>query len=680
MKNKKGPRDMQDAHARGGWPFRANLAFLSVLCLLLPGILFLLPVSHVSAQDPAIDLELGQETSAPWVIENLKPGDSAVRSIEVRNLGSRDGQLAIWISNLREYDFNGDGAHLGEYLKFEVRSSGLFTTLEMPASIRNFPSSPIDPNYIWVINIQAGGSATIEWYWEFEDNFISQNDAQGDRLSFTVNYMLGDMPPPSSDLRWMRIEMLGELSIGALDLRGKAVQRINADDGSGQDAIMIEKGTRCLTDNDEPLDRLELSEFEGRLTAPKGQVIIGPVYSLRGYDEHGNASVGLFNRGASLILAYDPALLPYNTTLVGLYYHTASSGWVPLPQSGLGGVFLGRCEGLINRSGQIAIMATFDPVKSAYFLPSDLLISPSQMRIWDPVTFVVINGDQVTITVIVTNIGQVGGTGNITLEMNGQAVSRQELTLAPLESQQLCFTLAGLNQGSYNIKVAGLNGQFTVATEINWWLIFGFTLLFAGVISGGAYSIKRWRETRNRMTVLQRSLQMVETRMAEYQGTILYLKESQQQVNQAALMIQVQMLDMQERLSQDIMASRSPSTAQVLLPIYPSFQRAALKEEKASIDQPVKTVDNSRAPSEPDHSINAGSAIEMTPVLHPNENAKDRILRITKESGSVPLESITRSKEPDVAIKALVSLIQEKKVRAVQRNQRVVIVPEDSGR
>ncbi|GAI58083.1 unnamed protein product, partial [marine sediment metagenome] len=56
------------------------------------------------------------------------------------------------------------------------------------AIIDNFPQSVSDPNYIRMSPLDAGEEVTLGWEWELPPE--TGNDAQGDTLSFTINYHL----------------------------------------------------------------------------------------------------------------------------------------------------------------------------------------------------------------------------------------------------------------------------------------------------------------------------------------------------------------------------------------------------------------------------------------------------------------------------------------------------------
>ncbi|MBA7626871.1 hypothetical protein ES703_34329 [subsurface metagenome] len=107
-------------------------------------------------------------------------------------------------------------------------------------------------------------------------------------------------------------------------------------------------------------------------------------------------------------------------------------------------------------------------------------------------------GEEVTISVSVNNTGNVAGSYEVTLKINGAVEATEEVTLNPGDSEKVTFTTAKDVAGSYSVAVNGLSGSFTVkepvptpapppappppAPEaINWWLIGG---IIAAVVVG----------------------------------------------------------------------------------------------------------------------------------------------------------------------------------------------------
>ena len=110
------------------------------------------------------------------------------------------------------------------------------------------------------------------------------------------------------------------------------------------------------------------------------------------------------------------------------------------------------------------------------FTLSNLTITPTEVNV----------GETVTISVWVTNTGDVDGNYNVTLKINGAAEATKDVTVAAGSSEQVSFSTSKGAAGSYSVDVGGFTGSFEVvqkmtappgpppaspANEVNWPLI-----------------------------------------------------------------------------------------------------------------------------------------------------------------------------------------------------------------
>jgi stringent starvation protein B len=89
---------------------------------------------------------------------------------------------------------------------------------------------------------------------------------------------------------------------------------------------------------------------------------------------------------------------------------------------------------------------------AAAFTSSNLIISPSQVDVGEPVA----------ISVSITNAGDAAGNYEVTLKINGVVEATEEVTLGAGTSQEVTFTTARDVAGTYTVEVDGLSGSFTV--------------------------------------------------------------------------------------------------------------------------------------------------------------------------------------------------------------------------
>jgi hypothetical protein len=146
-------------------------------------------------------------------------------------------------------------------------------------------------------------------------------------------------------------------------------------------------------------------------------------------------------------------------------------------------------EHTVSINGLLGTVVVKAPEAPAAFTISALIISPAEVNI----------GESVTISAIVTNVGDLTGTYKVTLKIDGAVVEEKEVTLARGASQKIDFHTAKDTLGTYAVDVNGLSGSFAVGeippiptpvplkpppvAPINWWLIGG--LIAAVIIIGG---------------------------------------------------------------------------------------------------------------------------------------------------------------------------------------------------
>ena len=110
-----------------------------------------------------------------------------------------------------------------------------------------------------------------------------------------------------------------------------------------------------------------------------------------------------------------------------------------------------------DRAGNLAVsdvftFTTLGKPPAAAFTSSDLSISPGEVDI----------GEIVTISVLVTNTGNLAGSYEVTLKIDDIVIASEEVTLAGGASQEVTFTTSKDIAGSYSVDINGLTGSFTV--------------------------------------------------------------------------------------------------------------------------------------------------------------------------------------------------------------------------
>ena len=441
------------------------------------------------AADNPIDLELGGEGATSWNITDIKPGDSGTKTVSLHHAGSRTGVVTIWISDVvsaagdNPESETGDTAEPGElddYLLFNVSCSRLQTSISLPTTIDNLPQSTSDELRVTPLNV--GDTVTLDWQWELP--IETNNDAQGDRLSFTINYMLEEFPPPGGGgggggpaVYYIDTDLFGIEEGYRISRSGELRETIEATSGDSMLTMSIPKGTVALDKDDKRLKSLQLAVNESPPPPPEDACIIGLAYTFQ-------PEGATFDPPITLTWRYDTEALPEDVAeedLVIAYYDEDAGKWVELD------CVVDTENDTITAS--IAHFTTFAiigivtplPPAPAVFIVSDLTISPSEVNI----------DEGVSIDVIVANTGGQSGSCRVTLKINDVVEATQDLTVNAGFSQKVTFTTAKDVAGTYSVDIDGLTGSFAVKEKpappvipkpIPWPLIGG--IIAGGVVVG----------------------------------------------------------------------------------------------------------------------------------------------------------------------------------------------------
>ena len=174
---------------------KSGLVLIIVFTLIIS-----LPIT-AEAQGSTVNLVLGGQGAMPWSVLNIKPGDSGTQELTLRNAGSTNGVVAIWISDIvdtpgtdtkAETGGNADQGLLSTYLVFSVSCSALTTNITLPANLASLPQSASSSNYININPLDAGQTLVVDWQWALPPQ--TGNDVQGATLSFSINYDLEGLP------------------------------------------------------------------------------------------------------------------------------------------------------------------------------------------------------------------------------------------------------------------------------------------------------------------------------------------------------------------------------------------------------------------------------------------------------------------------------------------------------
>jgi len=94
---------------------------------------------------------------------------------------------------------------------------------------------------------------------------------------------------------------------------------------------------------------------------------------------------------------------------------------------------------------------------------------------------------EVTVSVLVTNVGREAGSYDVVLKINGAIEKVKTVTLGGGESTDVIFKVSKNNPGTYDVEIAGLKGEFRVKKPPSAlfpmeYAVFPFVILIASVI------------------------------------------------------------------------------------------------------------------------------------------------------------------------------------------------------
>jgi len=418
-----------------------------------------------------IDLELGGAGATSWNITCIAPGDNGTETVYLQNIGTRNGFVTIWISNITEvdkdYGVNDPNATLDTHLLFNITCGRLSTTITLPRTIYHLPQDASDKS-LKITPLNAGDNVTLVWEWQFPETGEQQNDAQGDSLSFTINYMLeefhgrgpgGGGGGGGTSYQWLLVDVLGNVTKVKVDSSGKLLESANASDAQGQMTLQLDYGTQVLCVDNKVPQKLEVKVAESP-TAPRAAQVLDEVYEVSAYLK-GKTSPSPFviSPAGRLVLRYHLGDLPEYTSLVYIACYDAEQGWMQL---GLADVaMVGELTPEVSQPMVFAIMVQVTAPPASRFRVTDLVIGPIKAR----------PNDEITINVTVTNIGDTPGDCTLQLRIDGQDRGTKEISLNPGESTVVSFTITESLKGMHVVEIADLEGNFRIVVVYRpWWL------------------------------------------------------------------------------------------------------------------------------------------------------------------------------------------------------------------
>ncbi|MFC2038478.1 Ig-like domain-containing protein [Chloroflexota bacterium] len=271
--------------------------------------------------------------------------------------------------------------------------------------------------------------------------------------------------------------------------------------------IDIRRGTIGLDMREQPLGRISMVKAQWDPPAPEGRTIVGTVYEI-------GPEGTTFDTPITLNIYYDPDTLPENVSERGLYIaYWSKPEWISINATSID-----REAHIV--SGQTTHFTKFtliglppsevpeeeEPEKTpstytyttspAKFEISDLSVIPGGVK----------PGEEVAVSVVVTNTGGKRGGYDAVLLVNGTEEASKTVLLEAGQSDTVMFNLSRSRAGNYTIEIDGKTSSFSVTAPsieilppdeneetperitggtLNWGMIGGITgglLVIAGLV------------------------------------------------------------------------------------------------------------------------------------------------------------------------------------------------------
>lgn len=228
-----------------------------------------------------------------------------------------------------------------------------------------------------------------------------------------------------------------------IEFDGEILKKIEATSEDGMLTLTIAKGTISLDKYGKRLKSLEAAVDVSPPEPPEDAHIIGLPYVF-------GPDGATFDPPITFTWSYDPDALPEGVAeedLVIAYYDATAGKWVELK------CVVDAANNKITASvSHFTTFAIVGAAKPAAFTLSSLVISPTEVA----------PGEKVNVSVSVANTGALEGSYTVVLKVNGVKEAEKSVTVAAGKSQDVSFTVAREDAGSYSVVVDGLSGTFTV--------------------------------------------------------------------------------------------------------------------------------------------------------------------------------------------------------------------------
>lgn len=208
--------------------------------------------------------------------------------------------------------------------------------------------------------------------------------------------------------------------------------------------LTLNAGTKALSRTGDSLSSILMVESRASLTPPSNAEFTGLVYDLR-------PDGATFDPPITLTITYELDDIPEGVGEENLVIaNWDGTNWINLEGPFTRDLENNTISAPISHFTEFTIIAYTQP---AVFTTSSLTPSPA----------VIETGQDMTISVTVTNTGDLASSYELTLEIDNKVIATEEITLAGHASEKVNFPIiADYAPGSYMININGLSGILTI--------------------------------------------------------------------------------------------------------------------------------------------------------------------------------------------------------------------------
>ena len=234
-----------------------------------------------------------------------------------------------------------------------------------------------------------------------------------------------------------------------IDENGVFTADITAESEDGKCWITINEGIIGLAEDGKPLSEISIVEVAELPPLPEDfqASVIGLAYDVE-------LDGATFEPPMTLTLEYDESLIPEavdEENLVIAMWAEQIDEWFNLD-----GTVDAENNTITTEIGHLTDFTILAYTRPAVFTASDLSITPAEVDI----------GEEVTISLIITNTGDLTGSYAVVLKINNIEVETKGVTLSGGNNMMVDFSITPDAEGVYTVAVSGSSGTFEVKTPL----------------------------------------------------------------------------------------------------------------------------------------------------------------------------------------------------------------------